>query len=390
MEARLPALFTREHAADPYPVYRALRPLSPLEIPGSGVWALLRFRQVYDALRDHETFSSAGSAVRRQPDERAGFGLVLINDDPPRHTRFRRLVNRAFTPKRIEELEPWIESVAAGLLDEATADEVEFVRGYAVPLPVRVIAQLLGIPGAEHETFKRWSDAVVGTGGFVPREERQGQVMEMMAYFGKVVAEKRAAAAADLISALVEAEVEGERLREWEVLGFCMLLLIAGNETTTNLIGNMLNILARRPDLWERLRGDRSLIEPFIEETLRLESPVQGLTRTLRRDVEVAGRLLPEGATVLALYGAANRDPEEFPDPDEFRLDRNLSQHVAFGMGIHYCLGAPLARTEARVTLRLLLDRFAAIEPGSGEAVRQTGTPLVLGYSSLPLRLRRA
>src|SRR5207245_10947843 len=169
----------------------------------------------------------------------------------------------------------------------------------------------------------------------------------------------------------------------------CILLLIAGNETTTNLMSNMLNILVDRPELWRQLREDRSLVEPVIEETLRYESPVQQLNRMTTREVEVSGVRIPQGELVTVFFGAANRDPNEFPNPDEFRLDRDLRNHVAFGMGIHYCLGAPLARAEAKVSLNAFLDRFSEIKPGQAPAVRQTMTPVVFGFERLPLVLER-
>src|SRR5215831_8721669 len=290
-----PAVF-----ADPYPVYRRLRAQSPLSyfvppgtIPGFDdpvqPWALMRYDDVYGALRDHQTFSSE--------DPRAGrFGpkLVLIQDDPPRHTRFRRLVNKAFTLKRVEALAPWIAGVANELLNEVGAGEVDIVQSYSIPLPVKVIARLLGIPGEDYVTFKRWSDAFLAAVS-MPPEQRMQNLMEMVGYFGQIAAARRAHGADDLITALVEAEVEGEALEDWEVLGFCILLLIAGNETTTNLVGNILNILADRPDLWRQLRADRSLVENVIEETLRYEGPVRVLLRTTTRAVEVSGVEIPQG-----------------------------------------------------------------------------------------------
>lgn len=387
-------LTTREVMSDPYSAYRQLRDRSPFNyvhapagsVPGIEgplwAWAFMKYADVYGALSDHDTFSSANNPLVGK----ALPPLALIFDDPPRHTRFRRLVNKAFTPKRIETLTPWVTSVANELLDAAGPGEIDIVQQYTVPLPVKVIARLLGIPGEEYQTFKRWSDALLSVVS-MDHAQRKRNIEEMARYFGKIAAARRIHGAEDLITALVEEEVEGEKLEEWEILSLCMLHLIGGNETTNNLIGNILNLLAARPELWQRLRADRSLVETVIEETLRFESPLQRLYRVTTRDVEVSGVPIPSGELVIVYFGAANRDPQEFPNPGEFRLNRDLRNHVAFGMGIHYCLGAPLARAETRVSLNAFLDRFSAIRPGQAPAVRQTMTPILLGFEQLPLVL---
>lgn len=238
-------------------------------------------------------------------------------------------------------------------------------------------------------TFKQWSDAFLSVKP-MSNDERTTHLQDMVAYFGKMAAVRREQGAEDLITALVEAEVEGESLQEWEILGFCILLLIAGNETTTNLLGNLLNLLADRPELWQQLRADRSLVEPVIEETLRFTSPVQRLFRVAARDVEVSGQSIAQGDRITLFYGAANRDPTAFPEPDAFRLDRDLRHHVAFGSGIHYCLGAPLARVETKITLNAFLDRFPVLTRGTAPAERQTTSYIIFGFDRLPLTLKAA
>ena len=378
-----------EYIVDPYPWYGRMREASPYraaagEAPmaqGGESWVVLKFEDCFRVLRDHDAFSSR---ILGGPD---GGGLVLIGDDPPRHTRMRALVNKTFTPRRVAELEPWVRSVACELLDQARDGEVEMVESLTVPLPVRVIARLLGIPGEEHERFKRWSDSFLDFYG-ADQAARMQNGWEMATFFGEMALKRRTEAAGDLITALVQAEVDGEQLSENEILAFCILLLIAGNETTTNLLSNFLGIVSRRPDLWARLRADRSLVEPAIEETLRFESPVQVIPRLCVKDTEIAGQAVREGEVVQVFFGAGNRDPHEFPDPEEFLLHRKLEQHIAFGIGIHYCLGAPLARLEAKVAINELLDRYAEIAPGASPAERQTLAPVVFGYRRLPLVLR--
>jgi len=379
---------------NPYPAYREFRARSPFVtqwpivfLDGSEklvrVWMLLKYEQVNSALRDPATFSSeqpnAGSVSPK---------LVMISDDPPRHDLLRKLINKAFTARRISELLPWIKDVAGQLLGEIPAGaSVDAVSAFTMPLPVQVIARMLGIPGEAQADFRRWSDALVAfNGGTFTVEERVRNGMEMLDYFRKTASARREKSGNDLISAVVEAEVDGKRLEEWEVLGFCVLLLVAGNETTTNLMSNMLNILVDRPDLWRRLRQDRTLVESAIEETLRYDSPVQMLTRRVTRDIEIDGRAIHEGEQVAVSYGAANRDPAMFPEPDTFLLERENSRHLGFGAGTHYCLGAPLARMEATIMLNAMLDRFSSLARGDEAPQRQVSTNLLFGFRKLPLK----
>jgi cytochrome P450 len=373
---------------DPFPAYSALRPISPVRFPllrtpteSLDAWAFLRYEDVLYALRNHEIFSSAKHPLaERSLIQR----LVLIHDDPPRHLRFRKIVNRAFSSARVEAIEPWIETVAWTLIKEFHGNEVDFAERFAIPLPTTVIARLMGIPESEYKVFHQWSEAFIS---FTTTDiaARNRSMREMTEYFGKMAAQRRKHGAEDLISALVDAEVEGHRLEDWEVLGFCILLLVAGNETTVNLLGNIINALARRPKLWLDLRNKALPVEAIIEETLRFESPVQRLLRTTVQDVEVAGVPIAKGDVVALYYGAANRDSAAFPNPDEFDPVRDNRKHLAFGSGIHFCLGSQLARAEARIALSSLVSRFASLKPSALAVQRHVGNSTGFGFDKLPI-----
>jgi hypothetical protein len=378
------SLFSPDTVADPYPVYRMLRQEAPVYLePDAGSYVLTRFDDVYGILKDHETFSSAKGIA---PGMQSSPIPMMVMTDPPRHTRLRALVNKAFTPRVLAALEPWLVEVVDELLAEMPADDVDIVEALTVPLPVTAIARLLGIPESDRAQFKRWSDAVVGVSDSGIREDAQAQVMEMMGYFGARIAERKESPLQDVLSSIAHAEIDGEGLTDIEMLGFCLLLLVAGNETTTNLLSNFFNIVADRPDIWQQLRDDPALVPTAVEETLRFDSPVQGLWRTTTKAVQMRGVEIPEGAKVMACYAAANRDPEEFANPDEFIANRNLDMHVAFGYGIHYCLGAPLARMEAKVAIEGLVKRYGRVGRGPSGG-RRLPTSILRGFKHLHLDL---
>ena len=387
-------LGSTEILADPYPVYRAFRDGPPVYFKriAAGVapgidkpiyaWALLRHADVIAAVRDPETFSSNTPSIMTMLPR-----FTLLHDDPPRHTHLRRLVQKTFTPRRVVDLEPWIQRTAGALVDELGEGPTEIVARFAMPLPMRVICVLLGIPPEQAAVFRHWSEATIGYAG-LPPAERTKRIGELLSYLGREVAARRGRPAGDLMTALVEAEIDGARLDDAEIIGFCMTLLVAGNETTTGLIANCLHILAQQPELWRRAREDRSLVDPILTETLRYASPSQRLTRVTRHPVEIGGASIGEGELIDVVYGSANRDPAVFADPDTFRVDRPASEHVAFGAGIHYCVGAALAKTEARIALNAMLDRYAHLELGAEPGVRQRQAFATLNFVSLPLVLR--
>lgn len=353
---------------DPYPVYRRLRDDHPAYwCESRATWVLSRYDDVYAALQDPDTFSSAqGVFPAREPandngDMADALLPMLIMMDPPQHTAFRKLVSRAFTPRRVAQLEPDVQRLASELLDAVVdsggCDLVQHVTG---PLPAMVIADLLGIPREDRDKFRSWSSAMVQGDPLVAGErttalEAAGSLYN---YFADVIDERRRRPGEDLVSALVQAEVDGQRLSDEQLLGFCLLLLVAGHETTTNLLSNAAVHLAEHRDERARLH-DEQVLEHAPDELLRYDSSVQALSRTLTRDVTLHGELMRTGQPVLLLFGSANRDERAYAQPDRLDLTRRPDNHLlAFGHGIHFCLGAALARLEIRITLREMVRRI--------------------------------
>lgn len=380
---------------DPYPIYRRLREKYPLHYNEKmKFWTLSRYHDVAAALRNTTQFiSSKGIAVgvgRVEADFTQSVP-ILIMMDPPEHTRLRKLVSGAFAPRRVAALEPAIRQIARTLLDGlGNSPEPDLVRDFANPLPTIVIAELLGVPSEDRDQFKRWSNAVAhfdpaNPQGLHPASDR-GPAFELAGYLANILAERRKAPRDDLLSQLLATRVDGRALTEAELLGFGFILLVAGNETTTNLISNAAILLDRHPDARRRLVEDPALMPRAVEEFLRFDPPVQGLARTNTSDLELYDQTIPEGDSVLLLFASANRDERVFPDPDRFDIARSPNDHLSFGLGAHFCLGSGLARLEGRVALRELLARFPDFSFGSGQVERVRSGP-IRGAARLPIDL---
>ncbi len=390
----------------PFPFYEAMRRECPVyRVPGADFMIVSRFEDVLHVLRHPEIFSSkSGPGLRSQPDEellaimRQGWMPVntLLTNDPPAHSRYRALVNKAFSARRVASLEPSITAIATDLIDRFIDDRrVELVAQFAVPLPLTVIADALGVDRADMDRFKRWSDdSVAPLGGFLTREreiECARSIVEFQHYFAERLEERRTNPRDDILTDLLNAHIglEGEAARPLtmaEMLSILQQLLVAGNETTTNLIASGMMLLARDPNLQAQLRREPERISNFVEEALRLESPVQGLFRQAVVDTEIGGTPVPAGTRLLLSYASANRDETRFSDADRVVLDREMPEdHLAFGRGIHFCLGAALARLEANVAFRLLLQRLDNIRTTEENDFTHVPSVILRGLKALHL-----
>ena len=384
---------SKELMADPFPVYQKLRDDHPAYYNRDlDLWVLSRYEDVNAALNDVETYSSANSVtVGGAPSEMMAQTPMMIMMDPPRHTELRLLVSRAFTPRRVAELEPRIREIAVELIDDFIATgSGDIVDAFSGPLPTTVIGEMLGVPTEDRKWFKDRSNAMLNQNAGEIRA-RGGEpdftpVLELLGYLADVYKQRRAEPRDDLMSALLAAEIAGKRLDEPELLGFALLLLIAGNETTTNLISNTLDLLDRHPESCEQLAKNPDLIPDAIEEILRYESPVVGLGRVLERDVHLHGQSLKKGQHVQLLYASANRDERWLADADTFDITRKPTRHLAFGFGTHFCLGASLARLEGRVALEELLARMPAFSVDRNNGVRTRSTA-IRGWLQLPVAI---
>jgi cytochrome P450 len=356
--------------------------------PTPGFWALTRHDDVVAVSRDPATYCSSRGVLLSDIERPVVPRQSIIYIDPPEHAKYRKLVQPAFSPGRLRALEARIgetvDQLLAGIDDDALT---EFVDAFAAPLPLLVIADMLGVPGADRARFKRWSDAIIDA-GTQPTAENMAQSVELLEYFGHVVAERHRRPADDLISVLVHSEIDGERLEEFDLLMFCMTLLVAGNETTRNLLSHGALALAMYPEQRARLADDPLRMSRAVEEMLRWGSPVASFMRVATRDAELRGTRIHEGDRVLLLYVSANRDAAVFgQDAEEFCVARDASRHVAFGFGEHFCLGSQLARMEARIAFTRLLQRFGHWELAG--TVERLPSVFIRGIVRLPLALSR-
>jgi cytochrome P450 len=379
-------------------------PVTRVVMPhGETAWLVTRYAEVRAALADPRLYKDwAGKLTGPDwvADEVTGFlAEHMLNADPPDHTRLRKLVTKAFTGRRIAGLRPRIEEITAALLDALEArlagldraggeETVDLIESFSFPLPVIVICELLGVPSQDRDEFRAWSNAILSDGGEPGSFRAAGTAM--FHYFTKLVADKRAHPADDLVSALVDARDSEDSLDERELIAMLFLLLVAGHETTTNLIATGTLALLTHPGQLSRLRAEPGLLPNAVEELLRYSNPLtQATDRFTVEPVEIGGVTIPARQWVVCVTSSANRDPDRFPDPDRLDLGRDAGGHVAFGHGIHYCLGAPLARLEGEVAFRALFDRFPGLSLAADPAtLRWRPSSLIHGLEALPVRLR--
>ncbi len=380
--------------ANPYPHYKPLYAGAPRHLDlGFPLVLVARYADVKQILLDPAHFSSVqpkDSAFANQTDA-FGDTPTVLQSDPPVHTRLRRLVSRDFTPRRIRELEPRIRQIAATLLDKAVhKGSFDLMADLANPLPVMVIAEMLGVAPEMYETFKRWSDKVVESDNTLPGmpipEDIKAAFAELRVYFSEEIARRRKSPGSDLVSALVAAHDESEALSAEELLQFVILLLLAGNETTTNLIGNGTLALGRHPEQMRMVQATPAMLPRAIEEMLRYDGPVQSTFRVTTSDSVVNGNEIKSGTGVFVILAAANRDPAMFPDPDRFDITRTPNDHLAFGEGIHFCIGAGLARLEAIIAMGAMLERFPRLRLADpGAPLKYKGSYFLRGLAALEL-----
>jgi cytochrome P450 len=389
--------FLPELRENPYPLYSKLRAHDPIHRSPLGMWFISRYADADALLRDRRLgrdFSRFLDAQIGHGPLRALFDGMMLYADPPDHTRLRGLVARAFTSSVVASMQPTIQQIVDALLDARARDgRIDVIEHLAYPLPVLVICQMLGIPTADRDWFQHWSRDLGAALDYVLTPEvvarGDGAAQDSTIYLRALIRERRQARGDDLLSKLIQAEDHGSRLTEMEIISTCMLLFGAGHETTMGLIGNAVLALLRHPDQLHALRTDPSLMTAAIDEFLRFDTPVQMTGRIARQDVTVGATTIPEGDVVVILLGAANRDPARFERPDDLDVRRSNSAPLSFGGGVHYCLGAPLARVEAQIALATLIRRCTDLRLESS-VPEWRDTVVLRGLRSLPLRFSPA
>ncbi|NIA68781.1 cytochrome P450 [Pelagibius litoralis] len=384
---------------DPYPLYHALRDHDPVFLSPWGDWYLTRFADVAGVLTDKRFQRQSPSGTNpitgddREPtpiDRMLSRWMVFI--DPPAHTRLRRLVGRAFTPRLVEGMRDDVRVIADRLLDDALAgDDFDLIDDFAYPFPVMVVSRILGVPAEDYDILKDWSGQLTGaldTGDAEQLATGIDATRDFMAYMAGLIAERRARPCDDLISAMMLGSDQDDALTEEELLANCVFLLWAGHETTKNLIGNGLLALTRNPDEMARLMVQPDLMVSAVDELLRFESPIQKIGRWTSEAVELSGKTIPQGQYVVSLFGAANRDPFQYPDPDRLDLARQDGTSLAFGKGNHHCLGYGLAKLEGEIAFSTLFERVSAIEVKAKQPQWQANTS-VRGLATLPVSVRQ-
>ncbi|MCI0547428.1 MAG: cytochrome P450 [Candidatus Rokubacteria bacterium] len=385
---------------NPYPFFHALREEDPVHAHPMGFYVLTRYDDVMTLLRDSRFGKAAYEELLASRFGGNGGGGAWVTSsmlfkDPPDHTRLRTLVSKAFTPRVVETMRAHIQEIVDGLLDQVQArGRMDVISDLAYPLPVTVISEMLGVPPAESDSIKEWSLAIARSLDAIAMPVDQEVIQKgnaafkaLAAYFQDLATARRRAPRADLLSALIAAEEQGDKLSERELLATCILLYVAGHETTVNLIGNGVLALLRHPAELRRLAANPGLAPGAVEELLRYDGPVQRTGRIASTDVEIGGKTIPKGTLVLGLLGAANRDPAHFPEPDRLDLERADNRHLAFGLGIHFCLGAPLARLEGQMAFATLLRRCPRLELATPSPTWRSSATL-RGLTALPVSFR--
>lgn len=399
-------LFGPKFKADPYPTYALMRELAPVygraSRTGVTTWYVTRYADVAEILRDHERFVKDFRHTMT-PAERAALPPMppmlhllsdhMLNMDEPDHTRLRSLVNRAFTARMVEQLAPRVQAIANELVDRvALVGEMDLIEAFAFPLPIIVIAEMLGVPAADRERFRHWSAALVAPTANVERtlrklERSQRAMQDFTDYLRSICAERRVDPKDDLISSLLQVEEAGDRLSEEELFSMVLLLIVVGHETSVNLIGNGMLALLEHPEVADELRSDPRLMPLAVEELIRYGNPVERAPmRFVAHDLRLHGQQLQRGDSVSLVLAAANRDPACFVDPDRLDIHRNPNRHLGFGLGIHYCLGAPLGRLEGRIAVDTLLARLPNLRlTGPVADLRWHTHPIMRGLRHLPV-----